>query len=104
MTIIFKSKVTADLLMLSKDAKEMMRYMGKEASEIGIVTIAFLPEAIRKLKEAINTTSAGEAKIVSAEKEDEEIEEAVTTAQRAFPLLEMLERSLEAKVPVVWGV
>lgn len=103
MTITFKSRAGADLLMFGEDAKDMMRLMEKDVAEMGIVTVASIPMAIQKLREAADNSPPPEP-VSEQENTDDDVEEPVTLAQRVFPLLDLLERSLKAKVPVVWGM
>jgi len=109
--ITFQSKASGDVIMFGDVARKMMGVMGKqEASDKGILTVEQLPEAIDRLKQAIAADKAQ-----SATMQDEELPQFeqtpdgskrpyVSLAQRATPLLELLEWSLKKKVPVVWGV
>jgi hypothetical protein len=108
--VIFKSAACADTIYFGDVAKRMMELIGKEVSDKGIVTVEQLPEAIARIKAAIEEDKAAHRKQIQ---EDEPGTEGdgrggqrprVTLTQRALPLLEMLERSLKEKKPVVWGV
>jgi hypothetical protein len=88
-----------------------MKLMGKEPADKGIVTVEQLPDAIARLKAAIE-----EDKRQRAGKNPEDLPQTeraarrrqprpfVTLTQRALPLLELLEWSLKKQKPVVWGV
>jgi hypothetical protein len=110
MIITFRSPASSDVIMFGDVAHRMMRLMGKDPEPKGIVTVEQLPEAIALLKAAIAAD-----KIEHAGKQDEdlpqfEVSESgvkrpyVGLAQRAIPLLELLEWSLKERKPVVWGV
>ena len=112
MIIIFKSPASGDVIMFGDVAKRMMKLMGKEPTDKGIVTVEQLPDAIARIKAAIE-----EDKQQHAGKSPEDLPETepagsgsqgsrpfVTLTQRAVPLLELLEWSLKKKKPVVWGV
>ncbi len=102
MIVVFKSKAAGDVIMFGEDAHRLMRIMGKDADPKGIITPEQLPDAITALQEAMIREKG------KAGKDDEDdkpaLERRVTLAQRATPLLELLERSLKKNTPVVWGV
>jgi hypothetical protein len=100
MLITFKSPASSDVMMFGDVAKQMMKIIGKEFSDQGIITVEDLPAAIAKLKAAISTdTQSG-----SQSEPNGDDEKSVGIAQRALPLVELLEWSLKQAVPVVWGV
>jgi len=107
MLCTFKSPATSDLLMFENDSRTMLEVFGKDpGSQQGVITVEQLPGAITALRRAIEAdNNSREAAEPQAQGNDEDIpDEAVRFAQRALPLLEMLERSLTQKVPVTWGV
>ena len=111
MLIVFKSAAAADVLMLGDSAKMLLAVLGKEDElEKGIVTVEQLDDAIVRLKAAIEEDRSHHTPL-SEEEEAAEREAgrtgmaaSVSLAQRAWPLLDMLEQSRQAQVPVVWGV
>lgn len=116
--VTFRSRATADVIMFGDVAHRLMRIMGKEATAQGIVTVEQLPDAIARLRAAIEqdkekhaglvaeAMDAGEALdvAVAAESRPDPMSQPVSLTQRAVPLLEMLERSQRHAQPVVWGV
>ncbi len=112
MIVTFQSAAAGDVIMFGDVAQRMMRIMGKEATEKGIVTVEQLPEAIARLRTAIAEDKARLARV--AEEDRPQTEPApggktgqrpfVSLAQRAVPLLELLEWALKKKKPVTWGV
>lgn len=103
MLIVFKSAASSDLITFEKNAKEMLDVLGKDRSEgKGIITLAQLPAAITRLRQAIDEDSARHAAMPN--EEAPVAGDGVRFHQRAVPLLEMLERSLKDAVPVIWGV
>lgn len=113
MLYTFKSAVSADVLMLDEPAKKLITLMGKDATETeGIVTVAQLPEAILRLRTAIEDDRARQAENPPSEAEELADKDAGRTgmaapvglAQRAWPLLDMLEAAHKDEVPVTWGV
>ena len=114
MIVTFRSPASGDVIMFGDVAQRMMKLMGKDVTDKGIVTVEQLPEAIARLKAAIE-----EDKQQRAGMHEEDLPETepvgsggkasgsrpfVTLTQRAVPLLELLEWSLKKKKPVVWGV
>ena len=102
--IIFQSEVGPDVMMFDKVAHAMMELMGKEKNTRGVVTPEQMPAAIARLKAAAEEDKAlhrGEDKDGDGE---EESAPRVGLAQRALPLIELLEYSLARQKPVLWGV
>ncbi len=106
MLIIFKSPASGDVIMFQKNGQDMLTVLEKDKNDAkGIITLEQLPEAISRLRAAIEIDKARSR----AQPEDDEdplpgTPIPVNFFQRAVPLLELLERSLKDKVPVTWGV
>ncbi|MCV2217204.1 DUF1840 domain-containing protein [Thauera sp. Sel9] len=114
MLYTFKSSASADVLMLGDSAKKLIAIMGKDAADSqGIVTVEQLPDAIVCLRTAIEEDRARQAELerqrteqdVAADREAGRTGMAapVGLAQRAWPLLDMLETAQKEAVPVTWG-
>ncbi|MDR1424723.1 MAG: DUF1840 domain-containing protein [Azoarcus sp.] len=115
MLITFKSKAGADVLMLGKAASQLIEILGKDAADgKGIITVEQLPRAIARLQTAI-AKEREQLAAQSAEERDAEEETAreegrtgmnaaVNLTQRAWPLLDLLQRAQAEREPVVWGV
>ena len=110
MIVIFQSPASGDVIMFGDVAQRMMKLMGKEATDKGIVTVEQLPDAIARLKSAIEEDKTMHRQQVLEEERGTEADgkggsrPSVSLTQRALPLLSMLEESLAEKKPVVWGV
>lgn len=112
MLFTFRSAAGADVIMFGDIAKKLVAILGKDPADAkGIVTVEQLPDAIARLRAAIDEDRARQAGHAQDEDEDEEpdpdrrgMAAPVSLAQRAWPLLEMLELSQKEGVPVVWGV
>jgi hypothetical protein len=114
MLFVFKSAAAADVIMFGDVAKKLIAIIGKDPEDAkGIVTVEQLPDAIQRLRAAIDEDKARQA--AHAQDEDDEKDDAAASdkrgmaapvglAQRAWPLLDMLEASQKEAVPVVWGV
>jgi hypothetical protein len=101
----FKSKADGDLIMMAPVGDQILRILGREPAAKGIIEVAALPDAIRALEEAI---AAAELVRRDAKRSDDDDDghgaEAVGLAQRAWPMLEMMRRSLAERADIVWGV
>jgi hypothetical protein len=113
MIVSFQSPASGDVIMFGDVAQRMMKLMGKEVTDKGIVTVEQLPDAIARLKAAIEEDKRQRAGMPEEDLPQTEPDGSgnaqssrpfVTLAQRAVPLLELLEWSLKKKKPVVWGV
>lgn len=116
MLVTFKSKASADVIMFGEQAGKLVKILGKDAesSAKGIVTLEQLPAAIARLQAAIAEDKAQQQAARDAEAnavangEDEPQQRGMAApvglAQRAWPLLDMLETAQREGVPVVWGV
>lgn len=103
MLIIFKSSASADVVIFEENAKQLLSVIGNDLSTAqGIITVEQLSEAISKIRAAIASDKLIPLPQKSPEEEAESGQD-VSFAQRALPFLELLESSLEEKMPVVWG-
>ncbi|HEX4235039.1 MAG TPA: DUF1840 domain-containing protein [Caldimonas sp.] len=100
----FKSKADADLLMMKPVGDQILRILGREPATQGIIEVAALPQAIRSLEEAIVAAELAKRDAGRAADDDDGGAEAVGLQQRAWPMLEMMRRSLAERADVVWGV
>jgi len=110
MIVIFQSAASGDVIMFGDVAHKMMELMGKEPTAQGIVTVEQLPEALARLRAAVDADKARLAGL--SEEERPEFEQTpdgqkrafVSLTQRAAPLIELLEWSLKKQKPVMWGL
>jgi hypothetical protein len=106
MIITFRSAAAGDVIMFGDVAKRMMELMGKRVTDEGIVTVEQLPEAIAGLRAAIAEDKARHAGVQDEDDGDAPsggAQPGVSTAQRAVPLLELLEWAQKKGKPVTWG-
>ena len=100
----FKSRATADLIMLEPHGRQIVSILGKAPGASGIVTAAQIPAAIAALEAAV---AADEAQPPVDEAQDEaaadDRKDAVRLRQRAAPFIDMLRRSAAEGVDVLWG-
>ena len=102
----FKSRSTADVIMLEANGRQLLKIIGKGDEPHGIITAAQIPAAIRALEEAVAVEEAAAA--ATAPDEDDQTEEeaprgdGVRLRQRAAPFIDMLRRSAAEDCDVVW--
>ena len=120
----FKSRSTADLILLEPQARRLLHLIGKEPAASGIVTAAQIPVAVAALEAAVlaeerqaaeqQAAAAARVQESSESRDDSEDEgedgdaqrssEFVSLLQRATPFIDMLRRSAQEGHDVVWGV
>ena len=109
MLVTFHSDAAADVIMFGDIARKLIAILGKDPDDgKGIVTVEQLPAAIERLKAAIAEDKARQAGHVEDEEAAQEqghtgMAAPVGLAQRAWPLLDMLEHSQREQVVVTWG-
>jgi Domain of unknown function (DUF1840) len=105
MLYTFKSKETADLIMLAGDARHLLLVMGKDGSSPGILLPAHMAAALAALEQAVVEDDARRAlALAEARERGEAVPETVSLRQRAAPMQALLRRCLAADVELVWGV
>jgi hypothetical protein len=98
----FKSKATGDVIMLGPNGDHVLRLIGKEPAEKGIIEPGDMAAAIQAIEQAVADDEA--ARRGADEEVGETRRDKVSLRQRAWPLLEMLRRARVADQPIVWGV
>lgn len=96
----FKSKASGDVIMLGPNGDQMLRLIGREPSAKGIVEVEHMAAAIAALREAVRLDEAAP----DSEEDDDAGRGGISLRQRLWPVIELFERSLGAREPVVWGV
>jgi hypothetical protein len=86
--------------MLGDHGDQLMRLLGREPAERGIIETSAMPAALAALEAAI----AAEAAAGQTKEEDADAPPSVALRQRLWPMVEMLRMSHAAGQPVVWGV
>lgn len=105
----FKSKAAGDIVMFRDNAEQLLKIMGKELGERGVIQPAELPQAYAQLVAAVNHDKLAHSEPSDDELEDldphekEALRNKVSLAQRAYPLLKMLEAAQAKAVDVHWG-
>ncbi len=103
----FTSKADGDLLMMAPVGDQLLRIMGREPAPQGIIENAAIPAAIAALEQAIAIADAERQRKHAGGRDDDDEAAggvAIGVGQRAWPLLEMMRRSLAEHADIVWGV
>lgn len=103
MIVTFKSKAAGDVIMFGESAHQLMKIMGKDPDSQGIITAEQLPAAIAALKGVIEE-SRRQSGPDDEDADKPAIAQHVSLAQRAVPLLELLEWAHKKNAPVMWGI
>jgi hypothetical protein len=106
--IKFSCSATGDVRMLQPHAEMLLQAIGKQLGERGVITPSEMPAAIAALAAAGERDRHRREDEESDGKDDDEDQDVnanqVGLSQRAYPLVEMLKRALEADKPVMWGL
>lgn len=105
----FKSKAAADVIMTAPVAEKVLSAMHRSAADQGILQASDLPALVSALEAAIAQDEAlrdgHEAGPHDANADDDAAAsvDAVALKQRAWPLLDMMKRSIAEGAHVTWG-
>jgi len=100
MLVTFKTKNHGDITMFGDVALKLLQMMGHSGTIPGAVAADDIAAALEQLTSAVDAATPD-----SPPEEDPDvdfIERPVSIAQRAFPLIEMLEAAAAAQDPVMW--
>jgi hypothetical protein len=103
----FKSKAAGDVIMMGPAGDEVLRLIGKSAAAQGIIEVMSMAAAITALEQAVAADERARAEAENAAKAEGKklgAREGVTLRQRAWPLVEMMKRSMAQDAEIVWGV
>lgn len=103
----FRSKASGDVIMLAPTGDRVLAAIGRQPAPKGIFEVDDMPAIIAAIESAIVADDAARA----ARRSDGDDggtpvgpDGGISLRQRAWPLIEMLQRCHAAREPVVWGV
>ncbi|MDR0735997.1 MAG: DUF1840 domain-containing protein [Zoogloeaceae bacterium] len=102
MLVTFTSSESGTMLMFAEVARPFLKAMGKDCGAKGVITQAEMPAAIAAIERYLKTLPAPKT---NADTEEENPDRPrISPAQRAWPLLDMLMRTLKSKKEshIVW--
>lgn len=97
MLVRFRSDV-GDIIMFGEVAVTLLKMMGQSGSVPGAILAPDIPPALARLQGAIAATAA----VPPPSKPRDEGEPPVSLRQRAFPLIDLLDRAVRKKADVIW--
>ena len=100
MLVTFSTKSYSNIMMFDDIATRLLRMMGNSATIPGAIVADDVPEALQKLKGALNIQEGFPQ--VAPNTGDEESEHIVSLRHRALPLVELLENAAKKGNDVMW--
>lgn len=103
----FKSKAAGDVIMMAPAGDDVLRLIGKSPAAQGIIEAGSMTAAIAAIEQAVAADEAARSqaeKDAAAEGKKLAPRDGVTLRQRAWPLVEMMKRSMAEGADIVWGV
>ncbi|MGZ5095688.1 MAG: DUF1840 domain-containing protein [Burkholderiales bacterium] len=97
MLVRFDSKV-GTITMFGDVANTLLRLMGQSGAVPGAILAPDIPAAVERLQHGVS----GQNEKPPSRNKDEDAEPPVNLRQRAFPLIELLERAAKAGADVIW--
>ncbi|MEZ5652651.1 MAG: DUF1840 domain-containing protein [Burkholderiaceae bacterium] len=98
----FKSRATGSVVMTGDVGDQVMKALGREPAERGVITVDQMPGAIARLKAA--SKSEPPTPVAGKTDDDDGDPDVIAFAARVLPLIEMLEEAGKAGKDVTWGV
>ena len=103
----FKSKAGGDVIMMGPSGDDVLRLIGKAPAAKGIIEVAAMAAAVSAIGQAVAADEAARAQAetdAAGEGRSLAPREGVSLRQRAWPLVEMMKRSMADGADIVWGV
>lgn len=101
MLVRFNSKVGM-ITMFGDVATKLLRTMGQSGAVPGAILAPDIPAAIQRLRQGISVQQETQKTEPRAGESEKEADERVSLSQRAFPLIELLERASKNGSDVIW--
>jgi len=109
MLVRFHSKTSAGILIFGDIAVALLRLMGMSGSVPGAVLARDIPEALDRLRQAVESSEGDRILQPARPKKHDEDDEAdspdvprVKLRTRAYPLIQMLEAAAAGECDVIW--
>lgn len=105
MTYRFRSKATGDLVLLDRDGRRLLEIIGKEPGPRGIILPGQAAAAVAALERAVAGDEAQQPAPSDASPASDEggsASDDVSLRHRARPFIDMLRRSGDEGVEIVW--
>ncbi|MES2562107.1 MAG: DUF1840 domain-containing protein [Pseudomonadota bacterium] len=99
--IRFNSKA-GSITLFGEAAVTLLRMMGQSGSIPGAILAPDIPAALARLRGALAAGNVAPPRQPDNEADDRDAEPPVGMRQRAFPLIELLERAAQQNADVIW--
>ncbi len=103
MLTTFKSQAGPNVMMFEDVASQLLGVMGKDDSSEGIVTVEQMPDVLSRLRRLGELEGLGRDGRKPTTPQAVDRRSAISLATRAQPLIDLIERSQRAQLPVVWS-
>ena len=100
MLVTFRTKAYANITMFGDVAQTLLKLMGHSGTVPSAIEAKDVPAALQRLRSAIAAQKS--APRVADGDQDEDAEPVVALAQRALPLIELLEAAAAQQADVMW--
>lgn len=101
--IRFRGEHTGSIMMYDEPALQLLRMMGTSASRKGALMSEDVPAALARLKAALAIEPPPSVETDSDQNEEAKEEPSVNLAQRAAPLIQLLQEAVATQSYVTWG-
>jgi hypothetical protein len=101
MLVTFQTKAYADITMFGDIAKQLLKLMGHSGTVPSAIAAEDVPAALERLRKAVAQLPPHEKKTARDDNRDGEPPR-VGLAQRAYPLLQLLEAAVAENCDVYW--
>jgi hypothetical protein len=102
MLVTFRTNAYANITMFADVAVSLLRMMGHSGTVPSAIRAEDVPQALERLKAAIARDKAAGGTRAGGVQDDDSEEPRVSLANRAFPLIELLEAAAKRKSDVMW--
>ncbi|HEX6997850.1 MAG TPA: DUF1840 domain-containing protein [Gammaproteobacteria bacterium] len=102
MLVTFRTRPYANITMFGDVAVKLLKLMGHSGTVPSALKAEDVPAALERLKAAIAEQKRAGAAAPQGEPSDGDEEPPVSLANRALPLIELLEAAARANADVVW--
>jgi hypothetical protein len=99
----FKSKAGSDVIMLEASGRQILELIGKGPDAKGILLPTQMAAAKAEIEAAIAQDEQAQQQSEDADQE-KLAARPISLRTRAWPLITLIERSMQADVPITWGV
>ena len=104
MLVTFRTDAYANITMFGDVAVRLLKMMGHSGTVPSAILARDVPQALERLKAAVAKDKSETAAASTSSPEDEDSDEpAVSLANRAFPLIELLEAAAKRECDVMWS-